>query len=229
MTAGSAPILAACVLLLSLSCPSSLLASERDSADAVWEASVKNESAPVYSQPSLNSRIVATAARGEALAVDLEMWLEDGQWCKVTLASATSLTGYMRGNDLLIEKPSEIEDWRFQPPPEPKPPESGPELEKAELVRVTREQVEKLVREFFETRGSRWIPISAMGQTAFHERRGLDHSNAIDVALHPDSLEGQLLMTHLRRFSIPFVAFREKVPRAATGAHIHVGNPSPRR
>jgi hypothetical protein len=55
-----------------------------------------------------------------------------------------------------------------------------------------------------------------------------DHRNAIDVALHPDSKEGRSLLEYLRQAGIPFIAFRNAVPGAATGAHIHIGKPSPR-
>jgi hypothetical protein len=36
-------------------------------------------------------------------------------------------------------------------------------------------------------------------------------------------------MAWLRERGISFIAFRGAVPGAATGAHVHVGEPSPRR
>jgi hypothetical protein len=48
------------------------------------------------------------------------------------------------------------------------------------------------------------------------------------VALHPDSAEGRALMDYLRRRGIPFLAFRGARAGVATGAHIHVGEPSER-
>jgi hypothetical protein len=50
----------------------------------------------------------------------------------------------------------------------------------------------------------------------------------MDVALHPDSKEGQSLLNYLRQVGIPFIAFKGAVPGAATGAHIHIGKVSPR-
>jgi hypothetical protein len=85
----------------------------------------------------------------------------------------------------------------------------------------------RIERFFVETFG-RSLPISALGQTATHDRLRFDHRDAMDVALHPDSKEGQSLLTYLRQAGIPFVAFRTAVPGAATGAHIHIGKPSPR-
>jgi len=59
-----------------------------------------------------------------------------------------------------------------------------------------------------------------------HERMGLDHRDAMDVAVHPDSPEGRALMAYLRGNGIPFIAFWNRVSGAATGAHIHIGRPS---
>jgi hypothetical protein len=81
---------------------------------------------------------------------------------------------------------------------------------------------------FFKTRFGQPLPISALGQTAAHERLGFDHRNAVDVAVHPDSPEGRALLDHLRANGIPFLAFRAARPGVATGAHVHVGEPSAR-
>jgi hypothetical protein len=81
---------------------------------------------------------------------------------------------------------------------------------------------------FFRNRFGRALPISAFGQTALHDRMGFDHRNALDVALHPDSPEGRALMAYLRANGIPFIAAWGTVPGQTSGAHIHVGQPSPR-
>jgi hypothetical protein len=84
------------------------------------------------------------------------------------------------------------------------------------------------VQNFFVSRFRRSLPISAFGQTEVHNRLNFDHSNSIDVAVHPDGAEGQALMAYLRSAGIPFIAFRQAVPGSATGAHIHIGYPSHR-
>ena len=81
---------------------------------------------------------------------------------------------------------------------------------------------------FFARRFGRALPVSARGQTALHDRLGLDHRRALDVALNPDSEEGRALIEYLRVHHIAFLAFRGPVPGASTGAHIHVGELSPR-
>lgn len=89
-------------------------------------------------------------------------------------------------------------------------------------------QVASLER-FFAERFGRALPVSALGQTPAHDRLGFDHRNALDVAVHPDSPEGQALMAWLRAHGVSFLAFRRPVVGEATGAHVHVGEPSPRR
>jgi hypothetical protein len=84
------------------------------------------------------------------------------------------------------------------------------------------------VQGFFVGQFHHALPISAFGQTAVHTQLGFDHSNAMDVAVHPDSAEGQALMRYLRSQGIPFIAFRQAVAGSATGAHIHIGYPSHR-
>ncbi len=84
------------------------------------------------------------------------------------------------------------------------------------------------IEKFFLQAFGRNLPITAFGQTATHDRLKFDHRNAMDVALHPDSNEGRALLSYLRQAGIPFTAFRNAVPGAATGAHIHIGNPSVR-
>lgn len=84
------------------------------------------------------------------------------------------------------------------------------------------------VQSFFTSQFGRQLPVSAYGQSATHNRMRFDHSNSMDVAVHPDSSEGRALIAYLRGAGIPFLAFRSAVPGAATGAHIHIGYPSHR-
>lgn len=98
-------------------------------------------------------------------------------------------------------------------------PERGKDWSLAEALRVER---------LFVGRFGRPLPISAQGQTALHAKMKLDHRDATDVALHPDSLEGQWLIAQLRQAGIPFITFRNRLPGSATAAHIHIGRPSGR-
>jgi hypothetical protein len=84
------------------------------------------------------------------------------------------------------------------------------------------------VESFFLGRFNHQLPISALGQTPVHDRLGFDHHESVDVAVHPDSFEGQVLIAYLRNAGISFIAFRQAVAGSATGAHIHIGLPSHR-
>jgi hypothetical protein len=84
------------------------------------------------------------------------------------------------------------------------------------------------VQQFFQNSFKKPLPVAVFGQGAIHDRWHLDHRNALDVSLHPDSAEGQALMGFLRANGIPFLAFRQAIPGTATGPHIHIGRPSHR-
>jgi hypothetical protein len=87
--------------------------------------------------------------------------------------------------------------------------------------------VEKIAK-FFHARFGERLPVSALGQSTTHDRMGLDHRDAVDVAVQPDSAEGRALINFLKTNGIPFMAFRSRILGMSTGAHIHIGRPSPR-
>src|SRR5215510_3004061 len=81
---------------------------------------------------------------------------------------------------------------------------------------------------FFRLKFARPLPVSAVGQTETHNQLGFDHREAVDVAIHPDSAEGQALISYLASQGVSFIAIRGAIPGSATGAHIHIGPPSRR-
>ena len=84
------------------------------------------------------------------------------------------------------------------------------------------------IQRFFSDTFNKQLPIAVFGQGAIHERWRLDHRNAMDIQLHPDSVEGRALLDFLQRNGIPYLAFRSAIPGTATGPHIHIGRPSHR-
>ena len=84
------------------------------------------------------------------------------------------------------------------------------------------------VRADFESRWSKPLPVSALGDTAVHRSMGFDHRDRVDVAVHPDQPEGLWLRQYLEARGIPYFAFRQAVPGKATGAHFHIGPASTR-
>jgi hypothetical protein len=57
---------------------------------------------------------------------------------------------------------------------------------------VSRDELALLERHV-TARGGNALPVSARGQSDVHTRLGLDHRHAVDLALHPDSVEGRLV------------------------------------
>lgn len=84
------------------------------------------------------------------------------------------------------------------------------------------------IQRFFSESFKKELPIAVFGQGAIHDRWRLDHRNALDISLHPDSAEGQVLLNFLQQNGIPYLAFRSAIPGTATGPHIHIGRPSHR-
>ena len=84
------------------------------------------------------------------------------------------------------------------------------------------------IQRFFSDTFKHELPIAVFGQGAIHDRWRLDHRNAMDIQLHPDSVEGQALQNFLQRNGVPYSAFRSAIPGTATGPHIHIGRPSHR-
>ena len=82
------------------------------------------------------------------------------------------------------------------------------------------------IEKFFQSKFKRALPIAALGQSDLHTRWGYDHNNAVDLAVHPDSVEGRALMDYLSSQGVSFIAFRRAVPGSATGPHIHIGKSS---
>lgn len=67
------------------------------------------------------------------------------------------------------------------------------------------------------------LPVSARGETSTHKSLGFDHRGRVDVAIHPDTPEGEWLRQYLLDANLPFFSFRTAVPGKATNAHIHIG------
>lgn len=84
------------------------------------------------------------------------------------------------------------------------------------------------VQRFFSDTFKKELPVAVFGQGAIHDRWRLDHRNAMDISLHPDSVEGLALLAFLQKNGIPYLAFRSAIPGTATGPHIHIGRPSHR-
>jgi hypothetical protein len=146
---------------------------------------------------------------------------------KISEAREQMLAADARVADTLVESEA-IEQMAKAPPLAP-----GKLVKNASFIRYNGTGAWSLsdawkVQNFFRQTFGRQLPVSAFGQSSLHDRWGLDHRNAMDVGLNPDSAEGQALMAYLRNNGIPFSAFHHAIQGSATGPHIHVGNPSHR-
>lgn len=207
-------------------------AAQDDVSSSAWQATVKIESADLYSGVSASSRVVTQLRRGDAVVIGMEITGANGTWYAVTTAGQPTASGYLSGKALEVRESGAVAQWDYQPPPEPAPaPDTQPSVAEGEraIAAASRGKFERDIKSFFISKFGRTLPVSAFGQTHLHSRLGFDHRNGIDVALSPDSLEGRALLGKLRGFGVPFIAFRRAIPGVATGAHIHVGRPSPRR
>lgn len=89
----------------------------------------------------------------------------------------------------------------------------------------------KAISEAFKQLTGRDLPTSAYGQSKYHNKIGLDHTNAVDVPLNPNSELGKVLTQLLNQMGVPFRSFDKRHVRAdgvvtATGPHFHIGEPS---
>jgi hypothetical protein len=109
-----------------------------------------------------------------------------------------------------------------------KPSLGGPVMERFDGGGVFTPEDYKRVLLAFEKQFRKPLPVSAFGDTALHRALGYDHRDRVDVALYPDSAEGEWLRLYLETNAIPYYAFRNFVPGKATAAHIHIGPPSNR-
>jgi hypothetical protein len=209
------------------------LAGQPDVDHSEWRGFALVESLAVYSKMSADSPVVRRLKKGEAVRINLEITGGDGIWCSVTVIEGATASGYVRAEHLEQQQPASRAEWRYVPPPDPveQPVEADPasKPKASPYLYASKDKIRIAVEQFFARRFNRSLPISAYGQTGLHARMGFNHRNAFDVPLHPDSLEGRALISFLRDQGIPFIAFRGPVRGVATGAHVHVGRPSPRR
>jgi hypothetical protein len=205
-------------------------AAQDDVGTSSWQGTVSLDSASLHAGISASSRVVTQLNRGDAVVISMEIVGADGKWYAVTTAGQSGVSGYVSGKALTVAEPVDVAKWEYVPPPMPivAPGVSAAEDEK-DIVAASKGKMVGDIKPFFLSKFGRSLPVSAFGQTRLHSRLGFDHRNSIDVALSPDSAAGRALIAKLRGFGVPFITFRRAVPGVATGAHIHIGRPSPRR
>ena len=143
-------------------------------------------------------------------------------------AAAEATRAAIAEADHVIAEAEAVREIAALPPPEPGEVRVLPALIRYAGTSGWSPAMTSRLQQFYRERFGQPLPLSAVGQTSLHDRLGFDHRNAIDVAVHPDTPEGQAVMAWLREQGVSFLAFRGRLPGESTGAHVHVGEPSPR-
>jgi hypothetical protein len=219
-----------CFCLLFGHAISNSASAQSDGNSTAWQGTVNLDSATLHAGVSASSRVITQLNKGDAVVIKMEITGADGKWYAVTTAGESGTSGYLSGRALDIQEPASIANWEYVPPPMPTvdPGVSATE-EENDIIARSQGKMFGDIKPFFLSKFGRTLPVSAFGQTRLHSRLGFDHRNSVDVALSPDSREGRALLGKLRALGVPFITFRKAIPGIATGAHIHIGRPSPRR
>lgn len=163
---------------------------------------------------------------GAASRVSLTPFLEDMDRMKRALDAATSRAQLLKEISEVARREMEFEQREQDVPMAPYGP--LPVAEKFAGDGVFHNAHWRTTVLAFEAQFGKGIPVSAKGETAFHKALGYDHRGRIDVAVDPDSAEGQWLRKHLESLRVPYFLFRAPVRGKASAAHIHIGPPSVR-
>jgi hypothetical protein len=178
------------------------------------------------------ARAVEHAERTRALAGQGLVARYDADTAERAATAARARLDATRNESLvaasLVAKTLALEELASTPAPPPGGEQATATLIRHQGTRPWALALTARLQDFFARAFGRPLPVSAYGQTSVHDRLGFDHRNAVDVALHPDSDEGRALMEWLRRAGLSFIGFRGAMAGVATGAHIHVGEPSQR-
>lgn len=163
---------------------------------------------------------------GAASRVSLTPFLEDMDRMKRAFDAATTRAQLLKEISEIARREAEYEQREEDVPLVPYGPLPVAEKFAGDGVFLTSHWRDTVLA--FEAQFGRGLPVSANGETAFHKALGYDHRGRIDVAVDPDSAEGQWLRKHLESLRVPYFLFRAPVRGKASAAHIHIGPPSGR-
>ena len=156
-----------------------------------WRPTVECDSLVVYSQMSIESRVVGRLKKGDAVRIDLEFISAEGAWCSVAEPGKRARLGYVQSECLEREQPESVTQWQAQSPSAQTRPDTEPlqRTDTASQKHPTREEIEQEVDRVLASRLKALQPANDSGQTASREPFGFDDRTSF---------------VFLPRFGVPF-------------------------
>src|SRR5215475_930882 len=95
-----------CVVLLVILAIARPASAQPDAGPTGWQATVKLDSAEVYSGVSASSRVVGMLKRGDSVFINMEITGSDGTWYAISTGGETAISGYLSRKALEVSQPT---------------------------------------------------------------------------------------------------------------------------
>jgi len=193
------------LLLSSGVIPATASGQEARRTQAGWRATVECDSLVVYSQMSIQSKVVGHFKKGDTVTITLEFISAGGAWCSVAEPGKWVRLGYVDSECLGREPTESYTVWQTQSPPSQTRPatEVVPRTDTASQKYPTREEIEREVDRALASRLNALLPANDYSQTAIREPFWFDRFDQTSLAFLP-------------RFGVPFNFFQHIVPRVTS-------------
>ncbi len=197
------------LLLFSDAIPVAVRGQEPGRNRSSWRATVACDLLLVYSQMSLQSRLVGQLKKGNIVTIHLEFISADGAWCSISEPGSRMRWGYVPSACLEREETDPVTKWEAKSLP---PSETRPNSEPAQHTNITtqqrptREEIEREVDRVLAARLNALLPANDFGQTTLREPFGFNEQSSF---------------LFLPRFGMPFNFFQHRIaPRITSSVQI---------
>jgi len=174
-----------------------------------WRATVECDQLVVYSQMTIQSRIVGHLKKGDVVTIDLEFISAGGNWCSVAEPGKRGRLGYVQSGCLERDQTESFTRWEAQS----QPTQTRPDTEPAQRAdRTTEKQV---TREVIEQEVDRVVASRL---------KALQLANETPVQMvqpEPFGFDDRTSFLFLPRFGVPFnFPFDHIAPRVTSSVRI---------